>query len=61
MREGEHSQHVSQAVEIWKGRYKDKVVALKVLMGTRGDDHIRETESVSIPSNPQSGGGSSLF
>ena len=30
VREGDYSQGTSQMVEIWKGRYKDEVVALKV-------------------------------
>jgi len=47
VREGEYSQRISQVVEIWKGRYKDKVVALKVLRGPKDDDGGRETKSVS--------------
>ena len=30
MREGDYSERVSQKTEIWKGRYKDEVVALRV-------------------------------
>ena len=60
VRVGEHSQRISQAIEIWKGRYKGKVVMLKVFRGTRTDDHAREVESVSMSSDLQSGS-SSLF
>lgn len=56
VRDGDHSQRMSQVVEIWKGRYKNKVATLKVLVGARYDAHVRETESVSMSSDPQCGG-----
>ena len=49
VREGDHSQHVSQAIEIWKGRYKDELVALKVLKISRQDPHISAFTRVSRP------------
>ena len=55
MREGSHSRRISRAIEIWKGRYKDKTVALKVFKVSRQDPHILAFTSVSMPCDPQGG------
>ena len=47
IKEGDHPQRISKAVEIWKGRYNDKVVALKVLSVPRDDPHVQRTKGVS--------------
>jgi len=52
-REGGHPQHTSQVIEIWKGRYKDKVVALKILKVSRQDPHLLAFARVSVlPHDP---------
>ena len=54
-KEGDNAQHISKAktTEIWKGRYKDEVVALKVLRVPRDDPHIQRAKSVSGPCDLQ--------
>ena len=52
VREGDLSQCVSQVVEIWKGRYKDEVVALKVLKVSQRDPHVLEFTRVRMPHDP---------
>ena len=47
MKEGGRAQRISQVTEIWKGRYNDEVVALKILRVPRDDPHVHETKSVS--------------
>ena len=47
MKEGGRAQRISQVTEIWKGRYNDGVVALKILRVPRDDPHVHETKSVS--------------
>ena len=59
MREGDHSKHITQAIEVWKGRYKDEVVALKVFKVPRRGPHTLEFQSVSMPRSETSRG--SLF
>ena len=49
VKEGDRAQRISQVTEIWKGRYNDEVVALKVLRVPRDDPHVQRTKSVSIP------------
>ena len=49
VREGDRSQRMSQVIEIWKGRYKDEVVALKVYKVSRQDPHRLQFKSVSVP------------
>ena len=56
MREEDHSEHISQAIEIWKGRYKGEVVALKVLKVSHQGPHILGFKSVSIRCDPPAGG-----
>jgi len=52
MREGDYSQHISQVIEIWKGRYKDKVVALKVFKVSPQDPQISAFKKVSTLRDP---------
>ena len=56
VREGEHSQHISEVIEIWKGRYQDEVVALKVLKVPHQGPHILGFKRVSMSRDPQEGG-----
>ena len=58
VREGYHFQRISLVIEIWKGRYKDEGVALKVLKVSREDPHILAFKSVSR--SPRDEGSSSL-
>jgi len=44
-KEGEYAQRISKATEIWKGRYKDEVVALKILRLPRDDPYIQRVKS----------------
>jgi len=55
VRDGDHSQHVSQAIEIWKGGYKGEVVALKVLKISRQNPDISEFTRVSTPRDSRGG------
>ena len=52
-REGDYSQRISQFIEIWKGRYKDEVVALKVFKVSPQDPQISAFKMVSMPRNPR--------
>ena len=52
IREGTHSQRISDVIEIWKGRYKDKVVMLRVLELSRQYPYTLEFKMVSIRRNP---------
>jgi len=52
VREGNHSQRICQGVEIWKGRYRDEAVALKVMKVSRQDPHVLAFRGVSMPHNP---------
>ena len=47
VKEGQYAQHVSQTTEIWKGRYKEGYVALKILRGLRDDPLSHKAQSVS--------------
>ena len=47
MKEGDHPHRTSKAAEIWKGRYNDRAVALKILIVPRDDPRARKTKSVS--------------
>ena len=49
MKEGNHPQHVTLETEIWKGRYNNEVVALKILRVPRDDPQIQKVKSVSVP------------
>ena len=51
-KEGDCAQRISQVTEIWKGRYNDEVVALKVLRVPRDDPHVQRTKSVSMSHDP---------
>jgi len=51
-KEGDHPQYVSNVAEIWKGRYKDKVVALKILKVSHQDPQILGFKRVSTPDDP---------
>ena len=53
MREGNHSQRISQVIEIWKGRYGGEAVALKVIKVSRRDPHILAFKRVSMPRYPR--------
>jgi len=55
VKEGDRPQRISQAAEIWKGIYKDEVVALKVFRVPRGDLHSQKTKSVSTSHVPLGG------
>jgi hypothetical protein len=46
-KEGKVAQHNSKVTEIWKGRYKGEVVALKVIRVPQDDPYIQRTKSVS--------------
>ena len=56
VRERDHSKRILQVVAIWKGRYKDEVVALKVIKVSRQDPHVLAFTSVSTPRDPRGGG-----
>jgi len=56
MKEGDCAQRISQVTEVWKGRYKDEVVALKVLRVPRDDPQVQRTKSVSMSGKPSEGG-----
>jgi len=60
VREGGYSQPISQVIEIWKGRYRGEVVALKVLKVSRQDPHVLAFTSVSISCDLQRGSYSPL-
>ena len=47
VKEGDRPQCISQVTEIWKGRYNDEAVALKILRVPR-DDHVQRNKSASI-------------
>ena len=55
VREGDHSQRISKMIELWKGRYNDKAVTLKVLKVSLQDPHILTFKSVSMSCTPQRG------
>ena len=61
VREEDRSQSFSPTVEIWKGRYKGEVVALKVLKLSRHNPQRYKFETVSLPSDPPADARSSLF
>jgi hypothetical protein len=46
---GGPAQRISQVTEIWKGRYNDELVALKVLRVPREDPQVGGIKSVSTP------------
>ena len=48
MKEGHHAQHVSPVTEIWKGRYNEKEVALKLIRVHRDDPQAEIVQSVSM-------------
>ena len=52
VREGDHPQHISQETEIWKGRHKDEVVALKVPRAPHEGFDTSELKSVSTQHYP---------
>ena len=45
---GDHFQRICRKTEIWKGRYKDEVVALKVPRVSYQGSYILELKSVSM-------------
>ena len=47
-KQGDYPERISRVTEIWKGVYRDEVVALKVLIVPKDDPDERETESASI-------------
>jgi len=55
VREGDNPQRTFRVVETWKGRYKDEVVALKILKVSRRDPHMLAFKRVSIPRNHPGG------
>ena len=61
LREGDHSKRISQVVEIWRGRYKARIVTLKVLKVSLQDPHILAFKRVSMPCDPPAEGCSLLF
>jgi len=46
MREGDYCLRISRVIEIWKGRYGDEAVALKVFKVSRQDPHMCEFTQV---------------
>ncbi|KAF9650321.1 kinase-like protein [Thelephora ganbajun] len=46
VKEGDCAQRNSRVAEIWKGRYRDAVVALKVLRVSQDDPHMQRTKSL---------------
>ena len=48
MKEGDNPQHRTLMTEIWKGRYNNEVIALKILRVPRDDPQIQRTKSVSV-------------
>jgi len=52
VREGDYSHRISRVIEIRKGRYKDGMVALKVLNVSLQDPHILTFKRVSMPRSP---------
>ena len=52
VREGDHSQHISEVIEIWKGRYKDEVVALRVFKLSNQDPDTPALKSVGTLGDP---------
>jgi len=55
VREGDYSQRISQVIEIWKGRYKDEAVALKVFKVSHHDPQLSAFKKVSMPWDPCGG------
>ena len=55
MKEGTDAEHTSTAgiTKIWKGKYKEKEVALKILSVHRDDSQAPTLESVSMSRNSQ--------
>ena len=53
VKEGGYSERISQETEIWKGRYKDEVVALKVPRVSRQGFDVLELKSVSTQRDPE--------
>lgn len=55
VRVGNYSHHISKTAKIWKGRYKDEVVALRVFKLSHPDPKPRERrqelKEVSTPCN----------
>ena len=47
MKEGDHAQHVTPVTEIWKGRYNEREVALKLIRVHRDDPQAETVQSVS--------------
>jgi len=52
VREGDYSKNISQVIEIWKGRYKGKVITIKVFKVTPRDPHASTFKTVSVPRDP---------
>jgi len=48
VREGDYSQRISHVIEIWKGRYKDEMVALKVFNVSPHNPQISAFKRVSM-------------
>ena len=48
-KEGDRPQYTSHATEIWKGRYRDEEVELKILKVSPQDPKILAFKSVSVP------------
>jgi len=61
VREGGHSKCISRVVEVWKGRYKNEVVALKVLKVPSQGPQMLAFEGVSTPRDPQRMVGSDIL
>jgi len=55
VRVGDYSQRISEVIEIWKGRYNGKAVALKVLKVSHQDPHIPLFKRVSMLCDPLAG------
>ena len=53
VKRGEHPQRISKVTEIWKGVYRDEVVALKVLRVPQDNPHAQRTRRVSMSPVPQ--------
>ena len=43
----DRAQRISQATELWKGSYNDKVVALKIVRVPQEDPHLQTNTNVS--------------
>ena len=55
VKEGDHPQRATLVTEIWKGKYNDKKVGLKILKVPQDYPHVKAVKSVSAPRDPPVG------